>query len=201
MKKIQLPLSVASLATCATLLGAALAPSAACAGEPPAGWFLAGSNPKDYETAVDREVVHAAKTSVSLKGIGSQPAGFGTLMQMCKAGTYRGKRVRLSGYLRSQDLKSWAGLWFRVDGPKGEPLAFDNMENRPIKGTSDWTKCEIVLDVPDQAKELAYGVLLAGAGQVWMAELKFDIVEKSVPLTGAKPDGIKSQPTNLNFEK
>ena len=50
----------------------------------------------------------------------------------------RGKRIRLSGHARSKDVSDWAGLWMRVDGPKGEPLAFDNMQQRPIKGTGEF---------------------------------------------------------------
>jgi len=30
-------------------------------------------------------------------------------------------------------------------------LAFDNMENRAIKGTTDWLKYDVVLDIPKDA--------------------------------------------------
>ncbi len=188
------------------IVSAILAANMSMSGEAPKGWFLAGSRPGDYETAVDREVVHSTKASASLKSTATQPAGFGTLMQMSKADKYRGKRVRMSGYVRAQEIKDWAGLWLRVDGPKGEPLGFDNMEKRPIKGTAGWKKYEIVLDVPEQAKELAYGVLLSGAGQVWMAELNFEVVDQAVATTNAadrngEPAGVKLEPTNLNFEE
>lgn len=33
-----------------------------------------------------------------------------------------------------------AGLWMRVDSPTPTPLAFDNMQARPIKGTLDWRR-------------------------------------------------------------
>ena len=100
-------------------------------------------------------------------------------MQMSQPGEYLGKRVRLSGYVKSDKVTNWAGLWFRVDGPNNGPnpssLAFDNMQERPIKGTTDWTRYEIVLDVPEAAQRLAFGILLAGGGQVWMDDLKFEV--------------------------
>ena len=34
---------------------------------------------------------------------------------------------------------SWAGLWMRVDKGK-DMVAFDNMQDRPIKGTTDWQR-------------------------------------------------------------
>ncbi len=178
---------------------------AACAGaaqQTPKGWFAAGSRPKDYKMSVDRAIAHSGQASAQLKSIVAKPAGFGTLMQMCKADAYRGKRVRMSGYARSQDVTAWAGLWLRIDGPNREPLGFDNMEQRPIKGTSDWKKYEIVLDVPASAQEIAFGILLSGAGQVWMDDLDFEVVGTEVPTTGSKPkEATTPAPTNLNFEE
>jgi hypothetical protein len=74
-----------------------------------------------------------------LKSIVSKADGFGTLMQTFKADSFRTKRIRFSGYVRSKEVMDWAGLWLRVDGSNGgEMLAFDNMQDRPIKGTTDW---------------------------------------------------------------
>src|SRR5215471_16702910 len=53
---------------------------------------------------------------------------------------------RISAMVRTADAQ-WAGLWMRVDkGPN--MVAFDNMQNRSIKGTSGWQEYEVVLDVP-----------------------------------------------------
>ena len=184
------------------LAHALLAANVAISGEPPKGWFPAGSRPKDYEMTVDRTVVHSGNASASLKSAVSAPGGFGTLMQTFKADAYCGKRVRMSGYARAQDVKDSAGLWMRVDGPSSKLLAFDNMQDRPLKGTSDWKKCEIVLDVPESAQDIAFGLLLTGAGQVWMDDLSFEVVGKDVPTTGPKMGaGAPPAPANLGFEE
>ncbi len=184
------------------ITGVILAVGLAIQAETPKGWFPAGSHPKDYQMSVDRDVSHSGKAGASLKSIASKPAGFGTLMQTFKADAYRGKRVRMSGYIRAQEVKDWAGLWMRVDGPRSELLAFDNMQNRAIKGTSDWAKYEIVLDVPESAQEIAVGLLLTGAGQVWMDDLVFEIVGQDIPTTGTKPTaGVLPAPANLDFEE
>ena len=184
------------------IASAVLAAGVATSEETPKGWFPAGSHPKDYKMSVDRAVAHSGKASALLKSVAPQPAGFGTLMQTFKADAFRGKRVRMSGYARSQDVKTWAGLWMRVDGQRGEPLGFDNMQDRAIKGTSDWKKYEIVLDVPESAQEIAFGLLLTGAGQVWMDDLDFAIVGKDVPTTGPKSSaGVPPAPVNLDFEQ
>src|SRR2546426_4617327 len=72
--------------------------------ETPKGWFHAGNRPKDYEMSVDREVAHGGKASAHLKSIVTQTSGFGTLMQTFKADAYRGKRIRMSGYVRAQEV-------------------------------------------------------------------------------------------------
>ena len=181
---------------------AVLAAGVATGEETPKGWFPAGSRPKDYKMSTDRTVAHSGRSSAVLRSVAPKPGGFGTLMQTFKAEAFRSKRVRMSGYGRSQDVKDWAGLWMRVDGPRSEPLAFDNMQDRAIKGTSDWKKYEIVLDVPKSAQEIAFGLLLTGAGQVWMDDLDFAVVGKDVPTTGPKPSaGVAPAPANLNFEE
>jgi hypothetical protein len=175
---------------------------ATLAAEAPKGWFRAGSHPKEYEMVVDHSVTHGGMASACLKCSASRASGFGTLMQTFSADSFRGKRLRLSGYVRAKDVRDWAGLWMRVDGPKNEVLAFDNMQQRAVKGTRDWRKYEIVLDVPERADQIAFGLLLTGKGQVWMDDLKFEAVGKDVHTTGCELNQrIPKAPKNLDFEE
>ena len=175
-------------------------------GETPRGWFAAGSRPKEYEMSLDRAAAHGGNACAYLKSVVAETGGFGTLMQMFKADEYRGKRIRMSGYVKAKDASGWAGLWMRVDGArKDEMLAFDNMKDRAIRGTIDWKKYEIVLDVPENGEMIAFGLLLSGKGQVWMDDLQFEVVGKDVPATGRTMSGAESRsgktPLNLNFEE
>jgi hypothetical protein len=184
-----------------TLLSLGIAPMTAAAGEMPEGWISAGSHPDQYEMGTDPDVKHGGEASASLRAKSAESEGFGTLMQMADPGEYRGKRVRFSGWVKAEGVSDWAGLWFRVDGPGNKALSFDNMQGRPIKGTGDWTLHEIVLDVPDEAVALAYGVLLSGAGHVWMDDLQFEIVAADVPVTGSRGGTPPTPPQNLSFEQ
>ncbi len=179
----------------------ALLPVAAfAAGDLPAGWIKAGSNPNDYEMGVDTSIHRGGQASAFVKFTAKDVHGFGTLMQTSGTGEYSGKRVRFSAYLKSEKINNgWAGLWLRVDGGTPPPLAFDNMQGRPLKGTTDWKRVEIVLDVPPTAVDLAFGVLLAGDGEVWMDDLKFEVVSKDVPVTNIATG--QRGPSNLDFEK
>ena len=73
------------------------------------------------------------------------------------------------------------------------------MQNRSVKGNTEWKKYEIVLDVPENAAKLAYGALLSGTGQIWFDDVNFEIVDKSVAITGTWM--TLNEPSNLNFEQ
>jgi hypothetical protein len=173
----------------------------------PKNWRIAGSQPDKYEMGIDKGAGQNGKNVATIRSVKRKIKGFGTLMQTCLAEKYAGKRVRMTGYIRSEgisvnDRNNWAGLWFRVDPvdvkKTRRSLAFDNMYDRAVKGNTDWTKYEIVLDVPKEAYKLAYGALLSGTGQIWFDNISFEIVDNSVPSTSISP---LTEPQNLNFEK
>tara|TARA_B110000046_G_scaffold157892_1_gene169537 strand:+ start:13799 stop:14179 length:381 start_codon:yes stop_codon:yes gene_type:complete len=122
--------------------------------------------------------------------------GFGIIMQTFDADMYLDKKVKLTGYIKSSEVNGWAGMSMRVDDSKGI-VSFDNMQDRSIKGSSPWTKYEIVLSVPKKSTTINYGVLLSGGGEVWMDNLSFEVVgdaEEKIGKTRLKA------PANANFE-
>jgi len=58
-------------------------------------------------------------------------------------------------------------LWLRADGDKEFNLFFDNMSNRPIRGTTPWTKYVIDAHLPEKTRWLNYGIVLEGRGAMW----------------------------------
>ena len=179
------------------------APSQAAANEVPEGWVVAGTAPQDYQVSVLPEK-REGNNVVLLESVANpNPSKFGTLSQYCSADQYLGKRVRMTGYLKSENVKNWAGMWFRVDDSKQKDLSlsFDNMTDRPIKNTTDWKKYEIVLDVPQQAGAMAFGVLLEGSGKVWISGISFEVVDQSVPTTNMVKEraALPQGPVNLDF--
>jgi hypothetical protein len=147
------------------------------------GWFLAGDTPQDY--AIGSEPTLLLNGKVYLKSQVAHPSGFGTLMQAFQGSQYRGKRVRMTATVKAQAVQNWAGLWMRVDGKNQHVLSFDNMQNRPIRGTLDWKQYAIVLDVPQESTGIFFGILLVGPGEVWLENVRFDIVNNTVPKTGS----------------
>lgn len=166
-------------------------------------WMKKGSRPDEYETGIDDSITYSGKRSAFIQSIVQQASGFGTLMQSFKADDYRGKRVRFAAAVKTTDVSSWAGLWMRVDGPRrNESLAFDNMEKRPIVGTTDWHMYEVVLDVPTEATSLSFGILVHGNGHAWLSGVRFEEVDKAVLVTAsAKVHWREDKPSNLDFSE
>ena len=149
----------------------------------PTGW---GGGGKGYELTRSSDA-HQGESCGKIESVDDKVV-FGTFTSNLEVTEYRGKRVRYSGYLRSNmEAKSWAGLWMRVDVGKVS-VAFDNMQSRPVKGTTDWTEYSVVLDVPENATNINFGFLIGGHGTLWGDDLSFEIVEdlKNDPATTDK---------------
>jgi hypothetical protein len=118
--------------------------------------------------------------------------GFANVGSSFSARKYAGRRLRFSAWLRSESIADWGGLWMRIDGkradgPKGATLAFDNMQDRAIRGTTPWTRYEIVLDVPAEAQTVLFGMLKRSEGTLFMADPQIEPVGTTVPVTGGPP--------------
>ncbi|QDZ10044.1 hypothetical protein FPZ08_04365 [Devosia ginsengisoli] len=170
----------------------------------PAGWFLSGKSPAFYHAGLDPDrpgtvlIMHRDELAGQIRG-----DDFCTVMQSADATSFRGKRLRLSGDLRTDEVSTGATLWFRVDGPKGT-IQFDNLEFRtqdgPLKGNCDWTERSVVFDIPAEATSLHYGFYLKGLGKVWSRRFALDTVDAATPVS-ANRGGILPGPTNLDFRQ
>ena len=196
-----IPMHAMTLLLCLLLASGLKAQSPQQTEHAPTGWLLAGSNPSNYRTGVDRTDQRGGLPSAYLASLGNGN-GFGTLMQSISATNYTGKRIRLRGWAKSNEVSNWAGFWLRVDKER-ETLAIDNMHDRGIKGTRPWTIYDIVLDVPADATSIPFGVLLTGTGEVWMSDVSLEVVDMTTPATATtlSPRALPLSPVNLSFNE
>jgi hypothetical protein len=166
------------------------------------GWFKAGSHPEDYDMGVDRAVVFGGRPSGMIRSNKPDTRDFGTYMQMFNAEDYRGKRVQFSAMVKTENVEKWCSLWMRVDQDR-QSIAFDNMQKRQIKGTTNWTRYSVVLNVDPKATAIAFGIMLAGKGAMWVNDVKFETVGPEVPVTDMWQEMHKlpSGPSNTNFDQ
>ena len=99
----------------------------------PKGW--SGGPPGTF--AVDDQVVHGGRWALRIDRQADGPDAFTAVSRMLPI-DFAGSRLELSGFLRTENVAGFAGLWMREDGDGGV-VAFDNMESRRLNGTTGWT--------------------------------------------------------------
>lgn len=129
------------------------------------GW---GSRPPG-SVSVDSVVTHGGRYAGRLElGPGSDAPS--SILSMFLPVTFAGDTVELRGWLKTEGVSGFAGLWLREDGPSGN-VQFDNMQSRNLAGTTDWTEWSIRLPLDDRARTLLLGALLVGEGTLWVDDM------------------------------
>jgi hypothetical protein len=146
-------------------------------------WAPAATPAPDYEAGGNPEAAHGSPDGAYIRSLSPTPTGTGDLRVVLPAAPYLGKRVRFSGFVRTEDVAVWAALSIRVEDADGVWLANDLMDGRLIKGTTGWRKYDVVLDVPPQATGVMFGLMLIGGGRAWIDGLEFVPVGTDVPST------------------
>jgi erythromycin esterase-like protein len=125
----------------------------------------------------DPGYVETARTAASMATSATAPSagGFGVATGTFPVQVAAGKKVRFSGYIKTEGItRGFAGLWWRVDGPSNV-LAFDNMQDRGARGSSDWTRYVIELPVDGTAKNINFGALMPADGTAWFDDLTIEL--------------------------
>lgn len=189
--------------------------SANIANQAPVGWHancgdLSTPCVGKYTVVVDHADAYTGSSSVSVSSSSNAPS-FGGVNQTVSADAYRGKRLRYTAGVKTDSVAEWTGLWLRVARADGLVMAFDNMNtsSRALRGDHAWSDESIVLDVPQDAAAISFGVVLSGSGKVWIDTVRLETVGLNVAVTGRKlmqivdPTGIGQNlgpPRNLDFE-
>ena len=175
-------------------------------GRLPPGWILnPAPAPSDHPALPTDEGYYGAvtrngcKTGVACGMLISTPPLpqplFTSLMQTVNAAPYHGKVVRLRASIRGGVNKALgsAQLWMRVDDP-GEPAEppavwfqdarMQFCDARP----PDWTDCEMISRVAENAASISFGLMLHRSGPAWIDRVSFDVL-RELPQTSASPAG------------
>jgi C-terminal processing protease CtpA/Prc len=149
-----------------TALAAALAFEAEPVGGMPGGW--SGGPPGTL--FADDKVVHGGRWSARIERHPDSSSTFSSITKSIPM-DFAGQNIEFRGFLRTEDVSDFVGLWMREDG-ESPALAFDNMQARQLKGTTDWKEYSITLPAHPEARQLFFGVLVAGTGKAWADDLQ-----------------------------
>jgi hypothetical protein len=147
----------------------------------PEGWFsIQHAGDLSYTFKLDREVHHAGAASLRIDSVGPEP--FGSSYQQVPAAAYRGRRMRWSGWIRTEDVRgshTGGGAVLLMQAMQsGAPLVWNHMKDAPVTGSSDWKRYVIELDVPAAAEQLEVGVMLHGPGRMWFDDAMLEVLPR-----------------------
>jgi len=143
----------------------------------PVGWHRIGGR-TGYEIRVDPSGGRGGSACVLLHGSDPPKETFTGVSQSVDATPWRGQRLSVSAWIRSEGMDDWGGLYVRVDDVSGKRLAFGNNRKLPVRGTTGWRRYQVVLDVPKNAKTLSFGVHLNGNGSLWADDFSLEQVAR-----------------------
>ncbi len=167
--------------------------------ELPQGWVKIGDGDRssyDVQVLADAGIDGAG---LYVARIANSSASFSGVGQSVASTRYAGKKVRLAASLKTVDVDGgYAGIWIRVD--KGaEMLMLNNMNQRGVTGTTDWSEYETVILVDPSSTTIVFGALLVGEGSMYADRFSLDIVPDDTPLTDDGTQTIRDVPINLDF--
>ena len=140
----------------------------------PALWQLYPK--KNYAVSLDSVTFKSGKYSIAIEFTGDSASAKPIFLVL--PNVYEGKNITLSGYIKTENVTDgFAGLWMRID----PDIAFDNMQQRGITGTTGWKKYTIALPMnPAKTKQIVLGGMLVGKGKMWMDDLRITIDGKDI---------------------
>lgn len=161
----------------------------------PDGWFQWGNN---YLLGIDTTIVHSGKRSILIQPAGKRINGSYGCVAFRIPASYEGKEIEIKAYMKLQDVTDGPiGLLLRIDGSSGT-LKFDNMQQRNITGSRDWTLYSIKLPYPEGAKVTYIGALLSGNGRLWVDD--FEVLIDGVQIEKVKQVSVKEYKADLDRE-
>jgi len=167
----------------------------------PNGWTWGFTKDQDqrYSIAVDSLIKVKSKYSISIERI-RKDGQYGVASYVIPK-TFKGKTIMLKGYLKTEKVEGFAGMWLRVDGINGT-IAFDNMENQGVTGSTDFKEYTIQLPYDDEkALKIYTGALLAGSGKLWVDHIRLYIDGVSIDSAQTKLIQLSKAETDTSFSR
>lgn len=145
----------------------------------PANWSFATSQPKIYRMGYDKVANSQTPRSLVIRSLKPSAEGFAGLSQKCDATPYRGQRVRISVWIKTDGANGAAQFYFLVNDQAGDKLAYGA---DGVGGSRYWRQYAAVVDVPEEAATLSYSMMLLGSGKACFNDLQINVVPNTVNL-------------------
>jgi hypothetical protein len=102
------------------------------------------------------------------------------------ARTVRRRKMRIGAFIKAENVTTFAGIYSTVYRTNEMVARYGNRETPPVKGTLGWMRYSAEVNVPAGADSLELGVILHGAGKVWIDDVTMQPVDPAPATAAAK---------------
>ena len=133
------------------------------------GWSIEGHARNAYAAEVDGDVVREGHPTIRFHPTQETGGAYATFMTTLDARPLRGRQAHAVVYVRTQGVTARGDAWLRVQGadsPSDGPGLATSITR--LASNSEFTRYELVVDVPVDAASVQLGLGLGGPGMLWM---------------------------------
>lgn len=130
-----------------------------------------------YQVKSDDAVKYSGKNALQISSISNASKAMQTFSQVVPIPGSGFRKVRLSGYIRSENTEGKIALWSQVWNAEKAMIDFgnSNTQNNMVAPNTDWKEYSLEFVVDDTARNFLFGGLLSGNGKVWFDQ--FSVLE------------------------
>lgn len=165
----------------------------------PIGWSIVTREDDAGATiTVDSLIRHHGEKSICIRN--AQPSERGTVYFRKIPSLIQGTKLRLSGFVKSENITGGkGGLFVRVEDESGNLVNNSNMNLTAIAGNNDWKAISVDVDYnPKLAYKVSFGAILTGGGKLWVDDLELKMDDE--PYHSFKTRHVYKAETDTNFK-
>lgn len=158
----------------------------------PVGWRM--GEPAVNLVTLDSTVAQSGARSLQLTRTADSPEEFTPFSQTCLVTLTQPATVHLRARVKTEAADEVA-LWCQVWGDNDKDMldfANSDMQGTSVSGTANWRELDLVLTVTPETRRFVFGGFLAGKGQAWFDDFRFEVTPTSTAArsaTVAQPAG------------
>ncbi|MES2416758.1 MAG: S41 family peptidase [Bacteroidota bacterium] len=145
--------------------------------ELPASWKLVPT--EGYAVTQVDDIKHLGGHSLKMVGTPADGSKDMNVSQKVSVDYKQVKRIRVTAYIKTEQLKGNVVLWYNIFDGKEREIDFGNSESLGVMatGTKDWQKYAIDIVLGNDAKVLNFGAYMRGTGTVWFDDFAIEEYE------------------------
>jgi RNA polymerase sigma factor (sigma-70 family) len=153
-------------------------------GGPTSDRFLVHIDPAARRTPDSAPAINVKYIAPDSPGSNENLRGACTIgCEVTNGSPFMGKHIRISCWLKTSNVQGWAALGMAILDKNNRCLARDIMNDRPVRGTTDWQQVEMVTEVPEKPCGIYFGPDLYSPGELWCDDFHIELVPATTPIT------------------